>query len=173
LSKFLEVLSLRSMSTGTIARRLKCHIITALRYLRELKKAKKVIEKRISNTINLWKLTRTVLHQLDPKIIYPHYDFKHLTEQYFEIGMKLDDFLIQLVKYCRKRILLVDVDSKSPNFALMMISTYHKVKGDNVVLIYGSKIDLRYEFSSLDWLHWLPTIKFVSVNNQVMKMSPW
>jgi hypothetical protein len=41
-----------------------------------------------------------VLHQLDQKIIYPHYDFKHLTEKYFEIGMKLDDFLIQLVKYC-------------------------------------------------------------------------
>src|SRR5665647_3437591 len=41
-----------------------------------------------------------VLHQLDPKIIYSHYDFKHLTEKYFEIGMKLDDFLIQLVKYC-------------------------------------------------------------------------
>ena len=44
---------------------------------------------------------RSVLHQLDQKIIYPHYDFKHLTEKYFEIGMKLDDFLIQLVKYCR------------------------------------------------------------------------
>ena len=43
----------------------------------------------------------TVLHQLDQKIIYPHYDFKHLTEKYFEIGMKLNDFSIQLVKYCR------------------------------------------------------------------------
>ena len=42
-----------------------------------------------------------VLHQLDQKITYPHYDFKHLTEKYFEIGMKLDDFLIQLVKYCK------------------------------------------------------------------------
>src|SRR5665647_3724218 len=31
----------------------------------------------------------TVLHQLDQKIIDPHYDFKHLTEKYFEIGMKL------------------------------------------------------------------------------------
>ena len=41
----------------------------------------------------------TVLHQLDQKIIYPHYDFKHLTEKYFEIGMKLNDFSIQLVKY--------------------------------------------------------------------------
>src|SRR5665811_1145410 len=44
----------------------------------------------------------SVLHQLDQKIIYPHYDFKHLTEKYFEIGMKLDDFLIQLVKYWSK-----------------------------------------------------------------------
>src|SRR5665811_207726 len=44
-----------------------------------------------------------VLHQLDQKIIYPHYDFKHLTEKYFEIGMKLDDFLIQLVKYCSRK----------------------------------------------------------------------
>ena len=43
---------------------------------------------------------QTVLHQLDQKIIYPHYDFKHLTEKYFEIGMKLNDFSIQLVKYC-------------------------------------------------------------------------
>ena len=41
----------------------------------------------------------TVLHQLDQKIIYLHYDFKHLTEKYFEIGMKLNDFSIQLVKY--------------------------------------------------------------------------
>src|SRR5450759_2123023 len=43
----------------------------------------------------------SVLYQLDQKIIYPHYDFKHLTEKYFEIGMKPDDFLIQLVKYCK------------------------------------------------------------------------
>jgi len=42
----------------------------------------------------------TVLHQLDQKIIYPHYDFKHLIKKYFEIGMKLNDFSIQLVKYC-------------------------------------------------------------------------
>jgi len=47
--------------------------------------------------------SRSVLHQLDQKMIYPHYDFKHLTEKYFEIGMKLDDFLIQLVKYCRSK----------------------------------------------------------------------
>ena len=47
----------------------------------------------------------TVLHQLDQKIIYPHYDFKHLTEKYFEIGMKLNDFSIQLVKYCSRQFI--------------------------------------------------------------------
>src|SRR5450759_2107173 len=76
---------------------IKCAQSTALRYLRELKKAKQVIEQRISNTINLWKLTG-------------------------------------------KRILLIDVDSKIPNFALMKISTYHKAKGDNVKLV---KLKLR------------------------------
>jgi hypothetical protein len=70
LSKFLEVLSLRSISTGIIARRLKCHISTARRYLRELKAAKQVIERRISNTINLWRLTgkRICLIDVDSKI---------------------------------------------------------------------------------------------------------
>ena len=93
LDNFLEVLTIKSgLSTGTIARKIKCHISTALRYLRELKKAKQVIEQRISNTINLWRVTG-------------------------------------------KRILLVDVDSKIPNLALMKISTYHKAKDDNVKLV--------------------------------------
>jgi len=47
----------------------------------------------------VFKFITAVLHQLDQKIIYPHHDFKHLTEKYFEIGMKLNDFSIQLVKY--------------------------------------------------------------------------
>ena len=70
LENFLEVLSLRSMSTGIIARKIKCAMSTALRYLRELKAAKQVIEKRISNTINLWKLTgkRILLIDVDSTI---------------------------------------------------------------------------------------------------------
>jgi len=47
LNNFLEVLTVKSLSTGIIARKLKCHISTALRYLRELKAAKQVIEKRM------------------------------------------------------------------------------------------------------------------------------
>jgi len=70
LENFLEVLSLRSVSTGVIARKIKCAQSTALRYLRELKAAKQVIERRISNTINLWKLTgkRIYLIDVDSKI---------------------------------------------------------------------------------------------------------
>ena len=57
--------------------------------------------KNLSKQKDFWVefFANTVLHQLDQKIIYPHYDFKHLTEMYFEIGMKLNDFSIQLVKY--------------------------------------------------------------------------
>jgi DNA-binding IclR family transcriptional regulator len=54
LDNFLEVLAIKyGLSTGVIARKLKCHISTALRYLRELKRAKQVVEQRVSNTINL------------------------------------------------------------------------------------------------------------------------
>ena len=48
-----------------------------------------------------------VLHQLDQKIIYPHYDFKHLTEKYFEIGMKLrNDFKYNIKGFCCQEWLL-------------------------------------------------------------------
>jgi hypothetical protein len=71
LDNFLEVLTIKSgLSTGVIVRKVKCHISTALRYLRELKKVKQVIEQRISNTINQWKLTgkRILLVDVDSTI---------------------------------------------------------------------------------------------------------
>jgi hypothetical protein len=71
LDNFLEVLTVKSgLSTGVIARKIKCHISTALRYLRELKTAKQVIEQRIRNTINLWRVTgkRILLVDLDSTI---------------------------------------------------------------------------------------------------------
>jgi hypothetical protein len=70
LESFLDILAVKSMSTGVIARKVKCHISTALRYLRELKKARQVIEQRISNTINLWRVTgkRILLIDVDSKI---------------------------------------------------------------------------------------------------------
>jgi DNA modification methylase len=45
------------LSTGQIARRLKCNRETALKYLKELKAKRQVLETRISNTLNVWKLT--------------------------------------------------------------------------------------------------------------------
>ena len=75
----------------------------------------------------------TVLHQLDQKIIYPHYDFKHLTEKYFEIGMKLNDFSIQLVKYC---------NYKDITLSYIPVSLIHKIKFNRhyvLNLLLGSK----------------------------------
>jgi DNA modification methylase len=54
---FLALLHVSSLSTGDIARKLRCNRGTALKYLKELKARKQVIETRISNTLNLWKLT--------------------------------------------------------------------------------------------------------------------
>ena len=72
LKTFLEVLTVNPLSTGTVSRKVKCHISTALRYLRELKAAKQVIEKRISNTINLWKLTGKQILLLDVDSTIPN-----------------------------------------------------------------------------------------------------
>ena len=58
LKNFLDILAVKSgLSTGVIARKVKCAQSTALRYLRELKGLGDVIEQRISNTINLWRVT--------------------------------------------------------------------------------------------------------------------
>ena len=64
-----------------------------------------------------------VLHQLDKKIIY-HYDFKHLTEKYFEIGMKLNDFSIQLVKYCIGKTTLAIVLAMMKRFKNVIQTEY-------------------------------------------------
>ena len=45
------------LSTGSIARKIRCNRGTALKYLKELKAEKQITETRISNTLNLWKLT--------------------------------------------------------------------------------------------------------------------
>jgi DNA N-6-adenine-methyltransferase (Dam) len=51
---FLELLYI-PLSTGELARKLRCNRGTALKYLKELKAKKQVLETRISNTLNLWK----------------------------------------------------------------------------------------------------------------------
>src|SRR5665811_1132793 len=51
-----------------------------------------------------------------------HYDFKHLTEKYFEIGMRLIDFSIQLVKYCTWGVIFILFDSKAFEISLRLSS---------------------------------------------------
>src|SRR5665647_838867 len=53
----LALLHSQPLSTGEIARKIRCDRVTALKYLRELKAKKQVLETRISNTVNLWRLT--------------------------------------------------------------------------------------------------------------------
>jgi hypothetical protein len=53
---FLSLLSRELLSTGEIARKIRCDKVTALKYLRELKAEKRVIETRISSTSNVWSL---------------------------------------------------------------------------------------------------------------------
>src|SRR5665811_2064203 len=106
---------------------------------------------------------QTVLHQLDQKIIYPHYDFKHLTEKYFEIGMKLDDFLIQLVKYCNN--LVVVANESYEEFVSTLQKEFEEDGGivfghlplDAFIGIYYSKADEELEIgkeeSEVIWNH--------------------
>ena len=55
----LSVLKTGNFSTGEIARKIRCDRATALKYLRELKAQKHVVETRISTNLNLWRLTRS------------------------------------------------------------------------------------------------------------------
>src|SRR5665647_197408 len=52
----LFLLSKEALSTGNVAKQIRCSRITALKYLRELKDEKRVIETRISSTSNVWQL---------------------------------------------------------------------------------------------------------------------
>jgi hypothetical protein len=49
------------------------------------------------------------------------------------------------------RVLLIDVDSKIPNLALMKLSSWHKTQGDQVALGYMKKPDKVYASSVFSW----------------------
>jgi len=86
------------MSTGIIARKVKCHISTALRYLRKLKASKQVIEQRISNTINLWKLTGKRIMLIDVDSTIPNLALMKISSFYKSKGDN-----VKLVKIKLKR----------------------------------------------------------------------
>jgi hypothetical protein len=101
LDNFLEVLTIKSgLSTGTIARRLKCHLSTARRYLRELKATKQVIERRISNTINLWKLTGKRILLVDVDSTIPNLALMKISSFYKSKG---DNVTLKKLKLKRRK----------------------------------------------------------------------
>jgi DNA modification methylase len=55
-NSFLSLLSNEPLSTGIIARKIRCDKVTALKYLRELKAEKIVVETRINHKTNVWQL---------------------------------------------------------------------------------------------------------------------
>jgi len=55
----------------------------------------------------------------------------------------------------KKRILLIDADSKIPNLALMKLSTFHKLQGDNVKLI---KLNIPYYPNRNKKINYIPEI---------------
>jgi hypothetical protein len=136
LENFLEVLSLRSMSTGIIARKIKCAMSTALRYLRELKAAKQVIEKRISNTINLWKLTGKRIMLIDVDSTIPNLALMKISTYYKSKGDN-----VKLVKLKLKRRkdgtlkdgVKVDLSDKPDNVYISVIFKKNKQVVDDLV----------------------------------------
>jgi hypothetical protein len=156
LIKFLEVLSLRSISTGTVARKVKCYISTALRYLRELKASKQVIEQRISNTINLWKLTGKRIMLIDVDSTIPNLALMKISSFYKSKGDNVK--LVKLKLRRRKDGTLkegvkVDLSDKPDKIYISVIFKKNKQVVDDLVSQYpyldtdigGSGYDLKKE----------------------------
>jgi len=75
-------------------------------------------------------------------------DFKHLTEKYFEIGMKLNDFSIQLVKYCTT----IKKEEKEQK-------RNEEVRENTDKVNQARSIDeLKFSHHSLFWLHYMHSV---------------
>jgi hypothetical protein len=105
---FVEVLSLNSMFTWIISRKIKCAQSSALRYLWELKAAKQVIEKRISNTINLWKLTGKRILLIDVDSTIPNLALLNISAWYKSKG---NNVVLVKIKLKRHNIRRPEVDN--------------------------------------------------------------
>jgi len=153
---FVEVLSMKSISTGIIACKVKCAQSTALRYLRELKAAKQVIEKRISNTINLWKLTGKRIMLIDVDSTIPNLALMKISTWYKSKGDNV--FLVKLKIRRRKDGSLktpvkFDLSDKTDKIYASIVFKKNKYVLDNIVAqhpgididIGGSGFDLQKE----------------------------
>jgi hypothetical protein len=136
LQDFLEVLNVKALSTGVISRRLHCHRNTAIRYLRELKAAKQVIEKRISNTINLWKLTGKKMLLLDVDSTIPNLALMKISAWYKAKG---DNVNLVKIKIRRrkdgtlKESIKVDLSDKPDKVYISVIFKKNKQAVDDLV----------------------------------------
>jgi hypothetical protein len=159
LDNFLEVLTIRSgLSTGTVARKVKCHISTARRYLRELKASKQVIEKRISNTINLWRLTGKRILLIDVDSTIPNLALMKISAWHKAKG---DNVTLKKIKLKRrkdgtlKEPVKIDLSDKPDKvYASIVFKTNKRVLDDLVsqypdldIDIGGSGYDLHKELT--------------------------
>jgi hypothetical protein len=103
LETFLDILAGESMSTGVIARKIKCHISTARKYLRELKTAKQVIEQRISNTINLWRVNGKRILFVDVDSTIPNLALMKISAWYKAKGDNVALIKPKLRRRCAKK----------------------------------------------------------------------
>jgi hypothetical protein len=136
LETFLDILSVKSMSTGVIARKVKCHISTARKYLRELKTAKQVIEQRISNTINLWKSTGKRIMLIDVDSNIPNLALMKISAYHKTRG---DNVRLVKVKIRRrkdgtlKKGITVDVSEKQDKIYISVVFKKNKQAVDEFV----------------------------------------
>ena len=137
LDNFLEVLTIKSgLSTGVTARKIKCHISTALRYLRELKTAKQVIERRISNTINLWKLTGKRILLVDVDSTIPNLALMKISSFYKSKGDNVKLVKIKLKRHkdgTLKEGIKVDLSDKPDKIYISVIFKKNKQVVDDLV----------------------------------------
>jgi hypothetical protein len=159
LENFLEVLSLRSLSTGIVARKIKCAMSTALRYLRELKAAKQVIEKRISNTINLWRITGKRIMLIDVDSTIPNLALMKISAYHKAKGDNVQLVKIKLKRHkdgTLKEAVKMDLSDKTDKIYASIIFKKNKYVLDDLVLQYPD-LDIDIGGSGYDLQKTLPS----------------
>jgi len=137
LKSFLDILAVKSMSTGVIARKVKCHISTCLRYLRELKGLGEVVEQRISNTINLWGVTGKRILLIDIDSTIPNLALMKISTYHKSHGDNVRLIKLKLKKHkdgTLKDGIKVDFSDKSDKAYISVIYKNNKQVVDNLVL---------------------------------------
>ena len=153
-NSFLALLTTKSISTGCIAKKMRCDKVTALKYLRELKTEKRVIETRISSTSNVWQLNfenqiligdcaetlkNIETESVDLIVTDPPYSLSFR-------GLSWDKALpsLEALKECCRVL-------KHGAFAFFMCSTQQKMLSHMIVRLSEAGFETR--FSSIYWTY--------------------